>query len=497
VSVKARLTLAVVGLLAAATAILGSVVVSQTTDSMTQRIDDQIQDQLARLDGPGEDQQERAGQYQPAMRPPKIGGPDALTLLYSYVDGTGWVPSVPALEEQVASPPELPDPGSDALNALLDGPTDLSAESGDDASFRGAAVELSNGLVAVVVPTGNIEETVDHLLVTVLVTGLVVLVVGGAGCWWVIRRALRPVDHMIDTASAIAGGDLSQRIEHRDDRSELGRLGRALDEMLTQLEADSDERERAQARLRQFVADASHELRTPVAAVRGYAELYRAGGIQSGEPLDRAMGRIESESGRMGRLVEDLLLLTKLDQQQPLRTEPVDMSRVVEEAAADFEVIAPDRPLTVHAEPHSVVAGDAARLRQVVDNLVGNAYTHTPPHAAVEVRVRSRGGEVELSVTDSGPGIPVSEQARIFERFHRLDASRSRLTGGAGLGLSIVAAIADAHGGKVGVSSQPGDGATFTVRLPALVDGTGPVDLGERDRPSGSSATPPVVTPAP
>jgi len=497
VSVKARLTLAVVGLLAAATAVLGWVVVSQTTDSMTKRIDDQIRDQLARLDGPGEDQQGEAGQYEPAMRPPKIGGPDGLTLLYSYVDGTGWVPSVPALEEQVAAPPELPDPGSDAMNALLDGPADLSAESGD-ASYRGAVVELPDGrLVAVVVPTGHIQETADHLLTTVLVTGLVVLVVGGAGCWWVIRRALRPVDHMIDTASAIAGGDLSQRVEHRDDRSELGRLGRALDDMLSQLEADSDERERAQARLRQFVADASHELRTPVAAVRGYAELYRAGGIQSGEPLDRAMGRIESESGRMGRLVEDLLLLTKLDQQQPLRTEPVDLSRVVEEAAADFEVIAPDRPLTAQAEPHSVVAGDAARLRQVVDNLLGNAYTHTPPHAAVEVRVRSRGGEVELSVTDSGPGIPASEQARIFERFHRLDASRSRLTGGAGLGLSIVSAIAEAHGGQVGVSSQPGAGATFTVRIPAVVDATGPVDLGERDRSSGSSATPPVVTPAP
>jgi two-component system OmpR family sensor kinase len=187
------------------------------------------------------------------------------------------------------------------------------------------------------------------------------------------------------------------------------------------------------------------------------------------------MGRIESESSRMGRLVEDLLLLTRLDQAQPLGRSPVDLAAVAREAGDAFAVIAPDRPLTVDAAPGAFVLGDEVRLRQVVDNLVGNALTHTPPGTPVSVSVRATcdGAAVRLEVADRGPGIPVAEQARVFERFHRLDASRSRATGGAGLGLSIVAAIAAAHGGTVSLRSAPGDGATFVVELPAAPSSTG------------------------
>lgn len=473
-TVKARLTLAVVALLVAATAVLGWVVVSQTTASMTERVDERLGQQLAASvdGGPGAPLEDDGVGY-PAPgdeRRGKLGGgSDGVpTLGFVYEAARGWEPVVPQVADLLDSPPDLPDPGSAALDQLLDEPSDVAAETGGT-PYRALAAELGGDrYLAIVSPTGDIEQTASGLLRTVLVTGLVVVLLGGAACWWAIRRALRPVDRMIDTASAIAGGDLSQRVELRDDRSELGRLSRALDDMLTQLEADAAERERAQSRLRQFVADASHELRTPVAAVRGYAELYRAGGITSGEPLDRAMGRIESESSRMGRLVEDLLLLTRLDQQQPLHTEPVDLGEVVRAAADAFAVIAPERPLRVSVPPGCIVAGDEVRLRQVVDNLVANAYTHTPVDAPVSVTVaRTPSGRVRLEVADEGPGIPVEEQARVFERFHRLDASRSRRTGGAGLGLSIVAAIAGAHGGAVSLRSAPGEGSTFAVELPA------------------------------
>jgi two-component system OmpR family sensor kinase len=321
---------------------------------------------------------------------------------------------------------------------------------------------------AVVAALDEVEETGSALVGIVLVCGLLAVVVGGAACWWVIRRALRPVDRMIATATAIADGDLTQRIEQADDGTELGRLGAALDHMLAQLEADADERERAAVRLRQFVADASHELRTPVAAIRGYSELFLAGGVPQGEASDQAMRRIETESRRMGTLIDELLLLTRLDQDQPLVLETVDLGAVTAESIEAFAVIRPDRLLTSDIAPGVQVRGDAVRLRQVIDNLIGNAFAHTPDDTTVEVEVVRDGAWASVRIIDHGPGVPADQREAVFSRFTRLDDSRNRSTGGTGLGLSIVKAIVKAHAGRVTITDTEGGGATLRVDVPLV-----------------------------
>jgi two-component system OmpR family sensor kinase len=275
---------------------------------------------------------------------------------------------------------------------------------------------------------------------------------------------------MIDTASAIAGGDLSRRVDHDDDGTELGQLAQALDDMLGQLEASFDERAAAQTRLEQFVADASHELRTPVTAIRGYAELYRGGGLEDRANLDRAMTRIEQESARMGGLVEDLLLLARLDEHRPLEHETVDVRALAADATSDLQAIEPERPVELHTSDDgpTIVRGDERRLRQVLANLLSNARMHTPAGTAVAVTVERTDETVRIVVADEGPGIAPADQRRIFERFYRTDRSRSRESGGSGLGLSIVAAVVAAHGGTVHVESEPGSGTTFTVDVPAV-----------------------------
>jgi two-component system OmpR family sensor kinase len=227
----------------------------------------------------------------------------------------------------------------------------------------------------------------------------------------------------------------------------------------------------SEERLRRFIADAAHELRTPLTSLRGYAELYRQGAIPDEAGVANAMGRIESEGGRMARLVDDMLLLARLDQQRGLETKPVDLVAVAREAVDDFRVVAPDRPITTDLADAAVVRGDRLRLRQIVDNFLVNTRIHTPPGTPVHVSVARRGNEVELAVADQGPGIPPEDQARVFERFWRADPARVRSRGGTGLGLAIVASLVQAHGGTVSLTSQPGQGATFRVRLPLVGEG--------------------------
>src|SRR5437899_2766180 len=395
---------------------------------MTARVDERLQqvaDHPIHSEGPGGDR----------GRPPP-GSNTVSTVEYYYDTSTNnWTPVVAAFDSALPSPPHLPTPGEEGFNGKVGEPITVGSQ--DESLDYRVIIERNPDATygAVASPLTEVQHTARELMITVLAAGGLVVLVGGVGCWWVIRRGLRPVDGMIDTAAAIAAGDLSQRVEHPEDGTELGRLGRALDEMLGQLEADAQERERAQIRLRQFVGDASHELRTPVAAIRGYAELYREGGIKPGESLERAMGRIDSESIRMGRLVDDLLLLTRLDQQRPLRHELVDLAPLVRDSAATFEVIDRNRPLKVGVLDSCMVDGDDVRLRQVIDNLVGNAFTHTPAGTPVRVSLSRDGEEVVLVVADDGPGIPAQDLPRVFERFHRVDASRARATGGAGLGL--------------------------------------------------------------
>ena len=284
-----------------------------------------------------------------------------------------------------------------------------------------------------------------------------------------VRIGLRPLVAIEHTAAAIGAGDLSKRVERAEPRTEIGRLGLALNAMLGQIEHAFRAREASEEKLRRFVADASHELRTPLAAVRAYAELFKRGASARPDDLERAMSGISRESERMSLLVEDLLLLARLDEGRPLERSPVDLREVVGEAVETARTVEPSRPISLEAEP-AVVLGDRDRLRQVLDNLLANVRAHTPPGSAVQVRVTRNAASAVIEVEDTGPGLGEQEVEQVFERFHRGDPSRSRSSGGVGLGLSIVAAVAEAHGGSASVDSVPGEGSTFRIKLPLLTD---------------------------
>jgi two-component system OmpR family sensor kinase len=340
----------------------------------------------------------------------------------------------------------------------------------------------------------EVQNTGDRLLlidigVTVLVLGLL----GGLAAF-VVRLGLRPLTEMEQLATDISAGNLSGRVAGTDTHTESGRLGLALNLMLERIEAEVSARTASEQRLRQFVADASHELRTPLTSIRGFAELYRRGGAPPGPQLDETMSRIEGEAGRMGVLVEDLLLLARLDRQRPPTLKPVDLLEIAADTIRDAHARVPDRPVRLSGlqddadtfEPATVL-GDEHGLRQVATNLVANALQHTPPHARVTVRVGRlaslprgstpvRSGPVTaaagvplavLEVSDDGPGVPAVHAGRVFERLYRADSSRTRgRGGGSGLGLSIVVAIVHGHGGWVELDGTAGGGATFRVVLP-------------------------------
>ncbi len=288
----------------------------------------------------------------------------------------------------------------------------------------------------------------------------------GLVTWWVIHLGVRPVKRMTSAATEIASGDLSARVPEADPRTEAGELGAALNQMLGQIERAFAERARGETRLRQFVSDASHELRTPVATIRGYAELYRSGGLASPGSLDDAMRRTEQESVRMASLVDDLLQLARLDENRPLERAPVDIAAIVEDAVRDARAVDPGRPVQAHTTAPVAITGDEGRLRQVVANVVGNAIVHTPPGTAIEVRAFREPPDAVIEVVDHGPGMTEEVTARAFERFYRADPSRSRHRGGSGLGLSIVDAVVRAHGGSTSLESTPGEGTTVRIRLP-------------------------------
>ncbi len=337
--------------------------------------------------------------------------------------------------------------------------------------YRAVAVRDGRAIAVAAVPRREAAAP-RHRLVMVehIVGGAVILAILVLGRL-VILIGLRPLQRIGRVAAEIAHGDLSRRVAPDDERTEVGRLGRSLNEMLAQIESAFADRARSEARLRSFIADASHELRTPLAAIRGYAEVFRLGAASDPETLGRAMARIESEATRMGVLVEDLLLLAELDQGARPRREPVDLGELAREAAFDARAASGEpRTITVHTSESDgplVVAGDPDRLRQVLGNLVRNAVIHTPAGTAVEISVHRSGDRVDLSVRDHGRGLPPGDPEKLFERFWRSESGRRRGPGGAGLGLAIVRAIVDAHDGSVTAAAAPGAGARFTVSLPA------------------------------
>jgi two-component system OmpR family sensor kinase len=282
----------------------------------------------------------------------------------------------------------------------------------------------------------------------------------------IIRISLRPLERMGTVAREIAAGDLSRRVEPATEKSEIGRLGLALNGMLSQIESAFAERTASNRRLRRFVADASHELRTPLTSIRGYSEMLRRGASESPADSELARRRIEEESIRMTGLVDDMLVLARLDQGRPLEEEPIDLQAIATDAVADARAVAPQRDIKLTSSGPVIVNGDDTRLRQVLGNLVRNAIVHTPPQTPIDVTLSTEDSVARLSVTDHGPGLDPEEVDRIFEPFYRADPSRSRDSGGAGLGLSIVSAVVIAHRGHVMVRETDGGGATFEVELP-------------------------------
>ncbi len=331
--------------------------------------------------------------------------------------------------------------------------------------YRVHALAVPGGTLVTAIALDPTDKTLASLTHVELLVSIIVMVALLALALWVVRVGMRPLEDMTETAGAIAGGDLTRRIRRHDDHSEVGRLGAALNGMLSQIEAAFGERTSSESRLRRFVADASHELRTPLTSIRGYAELLRKGAFETEADRRRAAERIEGEAARMSLLVDDLLLLARVDQGRPLARDRVDLVAVVADAVDATRITEPGQPLTLESEGPAMVLGDPARLRQIVDNLLHNAAVHTPEATPVHVSVRRVGSLVVVRVADEGPGLDAEQASHVFDRFYR--GNEARTGEGTGLGLSIVAALAEAHGGRAWVEATPGEGSVFGVEIPA------------------------------
>ena len=316
-----------------------------------------------------------------------------------------------------------------------------------------------------------VDRAIARLRRLALVFGSVGLVAASALTAVFVRRSFQPVDAMVATAGRIASGDLTARVPTADPGSELGRLGGSLNAMLATIEVANDERDEKERVLRQFVADASHELRTPLSSVLGYVELYRAGALGVPDDLARAMGHIDGQAHRMTRLVDDLLLLAKLDRDDFLRPELADLAGLVGAIGSEFQSLHPEYPLVIERVEKIDAVVDRDRFRQIVDNLLTNVRVHTAPSTTVELALYEDGSDVVLRVADNGPGIAAADRVRVFERFWRADGSRERSSGGSGLGLAIVSSIAAAHGGRVSVEDRMIGGTSVVVRLPRHAGG--------------------------
>ncbi|HWS32705.1 MAG TPA: HAMP domain-containing sensor histidine kinase [Actinoplanes sp.] len=429
-------------------------------------LEDRIDDQLTGISRPLADMP--ANGFGP--RPGRFRGLGPDQIMYFYgVDGT--------LDAARSSPADDTRPSISDISAMSD-PYTVSTTSGSD--WRVLTVNIGDTGEKALIGYSllEVEQTTEQLILIDVGVMLLLLTALAFGAAFVVRIGLRPLTAMESVAADISGGSLSGRVPDTDPHTEPGRLGLALNAMLTRIEAEVDARTASEQRLRQFVADASHELRTPLTSIRGWAELYRRGGAPPGPQLDETMGRIESESARMAVLVEDLLRLARMDQQRTLDLRRVDLLEIAADTIRDAHARMPDRQVLLAGltddedtfEPATVL-GDDHGLRQVATNLVANALHHTPPGTTITVRVGLAADSAVLEVSDDGPGIPPEHAHRVFERLYRADSSRSRSHGGgSGLGLAIVSAIVQVHAGRVELRETPGGGATFRVILPAVGD---------------------------
>jgi two-component system, OmpR family, sensor kinase len=467
-SLRRRLVLGIVALLALVSVAIGAASVLALRQSLMTRLDEQV---VASLRGPvapgGEDGPERR------IGSVVLAALDGRVARASYTgeDGVAVGLDDGQVEELLAVP-------ADGVPVSVD-------LGGDLGGFRVAAasqpVATGGGEVELTVVTGQSLDLVDATITSLWlifagVAGLAIVAAAFAGAA-VVRVALRPLDRVEAAATRVAelplaAGDVAIRENvpalDTDERTEVGRVGAAVDRMIGHVEHALAARQESEQTLRRFVADASHELRTPLASIRGYSELSLRVADDLPEDVRRSLGRIDSESVRMTSLVEDLLLLARLDAGDALRREPVPLAGLVVDAVSDAHVAGPDRTWELDLDDDAaelVVLGDPNRLHQVVANLLGNARAHTPPGTTVTARLERDGDSAVLTVADDGPGVPAELRPRLFERFVRGDDARSRAAGSTGLGLSIVAAIVHAHGGRVALESEPGATA-FRVELP-------------------------------
>jgi two-component system, OmpR family, sensor kinase len=464
-SLRARLLVALLALTAIGLLLLGGITYVEQRSFELDRVDDQVRTALPAVAGAMRDRDDAAPQLPdrgpPPGRQPGSGLPAGTYGELREADGTVTDAHVFDYDQDITADPKLP------ADIPLGRVFTVSGENGDTNRYRVFAErDREGGIVVVAAPLGEIDQRLNRLLVVESLVIVAVLLALGGVAWAVVRVGLLPLDRMGHTAGAIAGGDLSHRIESVDPRTEVGRLGLALNAMLDRLERAFSQREASENRLRTFLADASHELRTPLASIRGYAELFRMGAASDPQEAARAMRRIEDEAARMGVLVEDLLTLARFDEIAEAPHRSVDLGALVEDAVSDARVTAPDRAITLASGPGTTVMGDAHQLRQVLANLMRNALVHTPAGTGIDVLVANGDGRVRLVVRDHGPGLPTDDPDALFERFWRAEGGRERGRAGAGLGLAIVAAIVDAHGGSVGAASAPGGGAVFSVELP-------------------------------
>jgi two-component system, OmpR family, sensor kinase len=383
----------------------------------------------------------------------------------------------------------LPDTGApvELRGALANPPANGQAGpvtiSRDGQQFRVVSARADSGeLIIIGRSLAANEATLRELLFVEMLVGAITVLAVSLLLWVIIRRETAPLEHIAETADAISAGNLSDRVDIDDARTEVGRVGHSLNAMLGRIEVAVDERARSEERLRDFVADASHELRTPLTSIRGYAELFFRGARDEPKDLDVAMTRIHEEAIRLGGLVDDLLLLARLDREPVAMRDKVDLAAVARDAVLDARAAEPDREINLDAPATILVVGDRGRLQQAVANLLANVRVHAGPDVDAHVSVRAHAGSALIEVRDKGQGMDTDRAERVFERFFRVDAARARDRGGSGLGLAIVRAIAHAHAGTVEVETAPGQGFTVTLRLPAIAGPgaqTAPPSAGE------------------
>ena len=469
-SLRARLVAGLLALAAVGLLVLGGITYAEQRSFLYDRVDQQLQGAIrpvsAALDGrfgpPPGVRGDGAGVGEPEGGP-GFGLPAGTYGEHRDASGQVLASTVQQSygETRVARRPSLP------AGLALGRPVSVSGGNGTD--YRALAVlDPRGGVNVVAIPLSDTARTLDRLLLVEALVIAAVLLALGLAARFVVRVGLLPLERMGHTAGAIAAGDLSQRVEPDDPRTEVGRLGLALNAMLERLERAFAGQKASEERLRRFLADASHELRTPLQSIRGYAELFRIGAAREPDDVTTAMRRIEQESARMGVLVEDLLTLARLDETRVGERVEVDLAALARDAVSDACAAAPERTISLDApERGERVLGDPHQLAQVLANLLRNALVHTPPGTPIEVTVAAEGEEARLAVRDHGPGLPPDhDSAALFERFWRAEGGRKQGKAGAGLGLAIVAGVVARHGGRVAAADAPGGGAVFSVWLP-------------------------------